>query len=65
MEIRVHLLPVMAAARPEHHEGLLEVEITGELSPQSQEVLTEWGRKQVETRRCIKLFICESNWKMC
>jgi len=65
MEIRVHLSPLMAAARPEHRERFLEVEINGKLSPWSQEALAEWGRKQVGMRRCMKLFTRESNWKMC
>lgn len=58
MEIRVHLFPPQAVEDPEE---LLEAEITA----QPQEAPAEWGRKQVETRRCIKLFIYESNWKMC
>lgn len=53
MEIRVHLLPLVSAARPEHHDGLWEVKINGSVSLLPREALTEQGRKQVGTSRCF------------
>lgn len=60
MEIRVHEFPPHAVERLEDPEELLEAEITAWLPPWPQEAPAEWGRKQVETRRCIKLLIYET-----